>query len=407
LIVGRRRARFAAAGGWLAAVVALAAAPLGAEAAPAAETAPSTSAGSSSGEPSLRMRAEGASARVELTGLAPQALAKLAAERRDARQWASLLALRVADSRGDAPPMLGTYRVAGDRVEFAPRFPLRPGVEYRAVFDPAGLPGGAPAGSRPLEATLTMPRPATGAPTSVAAVYPSADELPENLLKFYIHFTAPMSRGDSYRHLRIVDDDGREVPDAMLEIGEELWSADGRRLTVLFDPGRIKRGLRPREELGPPLAAGRRYTLVVSREWRDASGAPLESQWRREFRVVEPDDKQPDPARWRLAPPAAGARDPLVVEFDEPLDHALLERVIGVVGPAGEPLAGAVEVGPGETSWSFRPDRPWPAGRCRLIVDAALEDRAGNSVGRPFEVDGDAAQGRSSDEPRELPFDVN
>ena len=36
------------------------------------------------------------------------------------------------------------------------------------------------------------------------------------------------------------------------------------------------------------------------------------------------------PARWRVMPPAARTRDPLVVTFPEPLDHGLLARALGV-----------------------------------------------------------------------------
>jgi hypothetical protein len=91
------------------------------------------------------------------------------------------------------------------------------------------------------------PRPAT----LVESVSPSAEVLPENLLRFYFQFSAPMSRGEAYSHIRLLNAAGRAVADPFLELNEELWSGDGRRFTLLFDPGRIKRGLKPREEVGP------------------------------------------------------------------------------------------------------------------------------------------------------------
>lgn len=45
------------------------------------------------------------------------------------------------------------------------------------------------------------------------------------------------------------------------------------RLTLIIDPGRIKRGARPLEELGPALKAGKKYTLAIGREWRDGRGS--------------------------------------------------------------------------------------------------------------------------------------
>ena len=71
-----------------------------------------------------------------------------------------------------------------------------------------------------------------------------------------------MSRGEAYRHIRLLDATGKPVAAPFLELDEELWSDDGKRFTLLFDPGRIKRGLKPREELGPVLEAGKSYELV-------------------------------------------------------------------------------------------------------------------------------------------------
>ena len=50
-------------------------------------------------------------------------------------------------------------------------------------------------------------------------------------------------------------------------------------------------------------------------------------------------------------------------------------------------LAGAVEVADEETRWSFTPHDAWSAGRYALVVSTILEDRAGNSIRLPFEVD--------------------
>ena len=77
----------------------------------------------------------------------------------------------------------------------------------------------------------------------------------------------------------------------------------------------------------------------------------------------------------------------LHVTLHEPLDHALLERVVTVRGPGGEPLAGEGRAGAGETDWTWTPDHPWRAGEHAVVVQAVLEDLAGNGVGLPFEVE--------------------
>jgi hypothetical protein len=277
--------------------------------------------------------------------------------------------------------VLGSYRVEGEVLRFEPRFPLARGVRYRAVFRPAGR------AARPVEARLFVPKPGRKPTTVVTHVYPSADRLPENQLKFYLHFSAPMRRGEAYRHVKLLDEKGKPVDLPFLELDEELWDPAGKRFTLFFDPGRIKRGLKPREEVGPALVEGKRYTLVVDRGWRDEEGSPLKEGFRKSFAVTAPDDTPPDPKAWKLAPPPAGTRAPLRVSFPEPMDHALLHRLVWVADARGRKVPGNVAVGDGETRWSFTPAKPWAAGPYNLVADTRLEDLAGNSIGRPFEVD--------------------
>ena len=135
---------------------------------------------------------------------------------------------------------------------FRPRFPLQPGLRYRAVLGKSG-------DGQPLVRFFDLPTEHIEPMTHVRAVYPSADLLPENLLKFYLHFSAPMSRGEVYRRTRLLDGSGKSVEMAFLELEQELWDAEGKRLTILFDPGRIKRG--PGAPSGTGTCARARQTL--------------------------------------------------------------------------------------------------------------------------------------------------
>ena len=222
----------------------------------------------------------------------------------------------------------------------------------------------------------------------LAEVYPSSAELPENLLRFYLHFSAPMSRGEAYRHISLVNvATGKPVDSPFLELDEELWSSDGTRFTLVFDPGRIRRGIKPREELGPVLEAGKSYMLVVDRDWPNAHGTPLRSEFRKPFRVGPPDETSPDPRKWRIDPPRSGTTDPLTARLPEPLDRGLLDRLIAVHDATGKVVHGRRSIESGETIWRFTPEAVWRPGEYRLAVGTDLEDRAGNSVARPFEVD--------------------
>lgn len=281
--------------------------------------------------------------------------------------WTALFA--VYAGAADVPPLLGEYKVTSGTLTFKPRYSLTPGLRVRAVF-------------QGVETLFNIPRVAVQSSTRVHGVYPTTATLPENQLKFYIEFTAPMSQGEAWKRIHLLKADGQPVDLPFLEIDQEMWDADGRRLTVLFDPGRIKRGVKPLEDIGPAIEAGHSYTLVVDRDWQDANGAPLLASHRKEFRVVEADRSAIVLSEWRIGTVTAGSRSPLVIDFPEPLDYALMQRMIWVDG-----VPGKVTIDSEERQWRFVSEQPWASGNHILKVDTALEDLAGNKVGRPFEVD--------------------
>jgi hypothetical protein len=224
-------------------------------------------------------------------------------------------------------------------------------------------------------------------PAPPVRIYPTGDRVPANLLRLYLEFERPMSTGESREHLRLFDATGRVVERAFLQLEEELWDPTGRRLTVLFDPGRIKRGLRANIEDGPPLREGERYRLTVDAGWRDAQGRALGTETSRTFIATAADRRSPSVDEWAIEPPSAGTNGSLVVRFPEPLDRALLSTAIEIVCEDGREIRGEIAVSTGERSWRFTPDRPWQPGTYGLRVSSALEDVAGNSLERLFDAD--------------------
>ena len=114
-------------------------------------------------------------------------------------------------------------------------------------------------------------------------------------------------------------------------------------------------------------------------------GRPLADEFVRRYRVVGDVRRRIEPAEWEIEAPGAGTRDPLVVRFDRPLDHALLHRCLAVVDSDAARLPGRVAVADGERSWEFTPAEAWRDAPCALVVDTTLEDLAGNSVARVFD----------------------
>ena len=111
--------------------------------------------------------------------------------------------------------------------------------------------------------------------------------------------------------------------------------------------------------------------------------------------------------QWKIAPPTAATREPLVVQFQRPLDRALLMRMLTVADSSGKEISGQIALADDERRWEFRPDQPWAAGSLSLVADTALEDTTGNNIARPFEVDVfERVDDKSGPEFVRIPFSV-
>lgn len=324
---------------------------------------------------------------VELKGLSKAHLNYFSKPREAAPDWAATLAVRVDQEALKAalhtPPMSGTYRLEGGSLCFYPRFPLAAGLAYRAVYrDPLDREANAMVSVKRMAAVEKAPS------TRVVEIYPTAPALPENLLKFYVHFSAPMSRGGIYEHIELLDQAGRKVEIPFLEIDEELWDPTMQRVTLFIDPGRIKRGVKPLVEVGPALQPEEAYRLRIAANWTDGDGLPLVEAFEKSFTVRPADRKAPVASAWTFESlPSAGTREALLVRFEESMDHALAQRLIRVLDGSGRILDGEVTLAEAETEWRFRPSTPWRAGEHRLRAGTLLEDLAGNQLGKVFEVD--------------------
>ena len=275
----------------------------------------------------------------------------------------------------DLEPMAGRLVREGDDTCFVPRFPFVDGTAYTVIVEGVAT------------ASLVRRRPDLPATTEVLDIHPTATEVPRNLLRLYVCFSAPMREGCAAGHVRLVDDAGKTMVGALLPTEYELWDAARRRLTVLLDPARIKRGLVAHRQAGYPLRRGSSFRLVVDEGFPDALGIPLRARAERQYKVGRDERRRVAPDGWALTVPSSHTFESLHVAFERPLDHGLLARCLQVVGPGGRFVDGAQEVGPEERSWSLTPREAWRPGSHQLVVDPILEDLAGNSVSRVFDRD--------------------
>ncbi|HEY3042392.1 MAG TPA: hypothetical protein VGJ39_00095, partial [Vicinamibacterales bacterium] len=340
---------------------------------------------------------------VAVSGLSAADLSTLRERATTDARWPSLLKITVGRGSGSdveaasdsLPPVEGRYAVTESAITFTPLFPFDPGRAYRVVFDPSRLPR--PRQSGVVAAVVRLPAVATEPTTVVTAVHPAADVVPENLLRVYIEFSAPMGNGVGLDFVKLVELAGpgntvdkvvrteRVEPGAFLPVEANFWSPDHTRYTLFFDPGRVKDGIFPNRQSGRPLRAGRRYALDIAPAWTDANGLPLKAGYRHEFRVGPAVDKPITLSDWTLARPAAGTRDRLVVTVPGPLDHGILVRALGVE-TKGRPVDGEISLESHDTAWVFIPVAPWRSGEYNLIAQSFLEDPQGNQIGRAFEA---------------------
>ena len=265
----------------------------------------------------------------------------------------------------------GRYVIENDSLLFTPAFGFAEAQDYVARIQ---LPGVDDAlvpfkiGSQPLTQTA-----------QVTAIYPSGDVIPENTLRFYIHFSAPMQPHVAFDHIKLVNADGVADEAAFMRFKQELWNEDRTRLTVLMDPGRIKRNVATNLELGPALHEGSDYRLVITDGWMPVHGKTALKKYSKAFSVGPALRELPNSDKWRISSPRSDTRDALTIKFDRPFDAGLLQKSIKIKTASGHLVDGIVTTSENETVWSFKPDDNWSSKSLAIIVDSHLEDVAGNN----------------------------
>ena len=224
--------------------------------------------------------------------------------------------------------------------------------------------------------------------TKILICPPDEMELPANHLKFYIHFSRPMRPTESWEHFSLKDlSTGELVPRPFRHI--DLWDEQNRRLTLWFHPGRQKTGVNLNEDLGGILIAGHNYQLLIDPEWKTQTGRPLDLSVKKKyaFTVIDADHKQPNPNKWELTPPTADTIEPLIISFGEMLDFATAGKAITTCSSNETLIEFSQQADWDGTRVKIFPSKPWAAGDYTIAINPRLEDLAGNSLERPFEVD--------------------
>ena len=235
-------------------------------------------------------------------------------------------------------------------------------------------------GAAALALVLSCSRAAPSNP-QVVLILPSSGEVPANLLRISIRF-ATQVEGAVLPRISLWRAHGREIQQPFLE--QELWSPDGKVLTIMLHPGRVKSGLNARDAMGPILLAGDDIFLALD-------GHPI-----KRWRVGPKDDAGPNTSNWKLQSVQAESLRPLVVVLDGPIDGQDADY-LAIADASGRRVAGRVRLAAGESVWTFAPDVAWRVGAYELVARGTLEDPAGNRLGSRFETSIDSPAGPAID----------
>jgi len=296
--------------------------------------------------------------------------------------------------------ILGNYRQDGANLIFKPKIPFSSTSHYLAKLQ---------IDKQIFELSFTGKTFSNEKKPLLLGLYPSTSELPMNLLKIYIEFNTPIKSGQSESKIKLLKvPEGKVVGEAFLRISEELWDDEHKRLTMFFDPGRIKIGIAPNIQLGLPLNSGNHYKLVVDAGWRDQYGGETSNQIIKEFRVIDLDRISPSIKPGNISSIEVSSRNPLIVNFSEPMDYGLLQRLLAVSDKSGKRISGEIKVTNHETTWIFIPDDAWNDQPYYLNINTWLEDLAGNNLIRLFDEDiRDRSQGEKEHTTIKIPIEIH
>ncbi|WP_457126068.1 hypothetical protein [Mucilaginibacter sp. HD30] len=289
--------------------------------------------------------------------------------------------------------VLGDFIKTDSGTLFEPLIPLSQGMEYGVLQN------------NRVVGKIAVPN-SSGKPPIVRTIYPQADTVPENLLKFYIEFSEPMQTGSALEHIFLLDKNRDTLQRIFLDLKPELWDPADKVLTVWIDPGRIKRDLVLNKELGKPLHSHQAYELVIAGRWRDRRGLSLQKGISKKFVVGPRVDAQLNINQWRIAGSKAGTKAPVIVSLGYPVDHYLLQESLSILTESCKTVEGKVTLANKDKAWMFTPDAEWPMGAYKLRIAARLEDLAGNNLNKVF--DRDIYKQKKNDNPYyERQFEIN
>ncbi len=272
-------------------------------------------------------------------------------------------------------PILGDFSEKNGYVSFTPALPFSNGQQFGIALN-----------GEPIARFKIASKKGKKVPKLVT-ICPRRDTVPVNILKMYLEFSEPMQHVDNaLDFITVFDKMENTKVYPFLDLEAELWNANRTRLTLWFDPGRIKTNLIPNREKGLPLKKNHSYLITIDKNWKSANGIPLGKPYSKIIHVGGKDTKSPNPDGWTITFPKKKTKSPLIINFNETLDPILALESIKVF-TGNIPLSGTMELSNNDNTMLFKPSDFWKVGDYRILIHPVLEDLAGNNLHNLFDSD--------------------
>lgn len=297
-------------------------------------------------------------------------------------EWASFFDIRI---NGASRPVLGSYTISADQVVFKPRFLPDPNVSYQVSFT-----------WKRLEAITEMKLDFSDLVETISftsllndqaeiiGIFPAADTLPANTLRFYIHFSSSMGFENPYDFIKLFDGKGDEITDPFVELPEGLWNENRTRLTVLFHPGRVKRGVGPNVKYGAILKESEKCTINISNQWLDGNGNPLKDGLTKEIIVSPAKRSKMNLDDWKIETNCNQGCSILLTPH-RLIDAEMSKRLIRIIDDQNQPIDFELEHVEGNIL--ITSEDLVVTDEYSLIINPRLEDICGNTFLNSFDYE--------------------
>ncbi len=223
--------------------------------------------------------------------------------------------------------------------------------------------------------------------------YPLTELIPENTLLFYAHFDRPVLFSKrSMEFVDIMDDEG-VIEQAWTSYGMPNSSTEGRTVSFMLHPGRVKHNITMGDELGMVMYEGNEYRVVIERDgFRDSYARRIPQNYEKRYRAGPVDTDLPRFLQTESEKyiPRAGTEEAVILFFSEAMDYGSMQHAIHIRDSQGQEMAVEVSHYRGDSSWQYRPAQAWVADtRYRVEITEDVRDLAHNSVRNPFEMPAD------------------